>query len=51
MESLGRLVDDVVKGKVRVPIARRMPMGEAAEAQRLVAAGGLGGKVVLVPEW
>jgi D-arabinose 1-dehydrogenase-like Zn-dependent alcohol dehydrogenase len=32
-----------------LPIHARLPLGEADRAQRLVAAGGLSGRVVLVP--
>lgn len=46
---LQRIVDEVAAGALAVPIARRMPLAEAAEAQTLTAAGGLGGKIVLLP--
>ncbi|MBV9840102.1 MAG: NADP-dependent oxidoreductase [Sphingomonadaceae bacterium] len=48
-ERLARLAADVASGTLEVPIARRMPLEQAAEAQRLVEAGGLGGKIVLIP--
>ncbi|MFC0302832.1 NADP-dependent oxidoreductase [Rhizorhabdus histidinilytica] len=48
-ERLGRLLDAVRKGEVAVPIARVMPLEEAAEAQRLTDAGGAGGKIILMP--
>ncbi|AEG51157.1 NADPH:quinone reductase [Sphingobium chlorophenolicum L-1] len=42
-----RLAAAVAAGKVAVPIARILPLDQAAEAQRLVEAGGLNGKVIL----
>ncbi|WP_016744552.1 NADP-dependent oxidoreductase [Rhizorhabdus wittichii] len=48
-ERLGRLLDAVAKGEIAVPIARVMPLEEAAEAQRLTDAGGTGGKIILTP--
>lgn len=48
-ERLGRLLDAVRAGEVAVPIARVMPLGQAAEAQRLTDAGGIGGKIILTP--
>ena len=35
--------------EITLPIARRMPLGQAAEAHRLAEAGGLGGKLILRP--
>jgi NADPH:quinone reductase-like Zn-dependent oxidoreductase len=46
---LQRIVDEIAAGGLPVPIARRMPLARAAEAQRLTAAGGLGGKIILEP--
>lgn len=46
---LAQIVDEVAAGKIEVPIARRMSYAEAAEAQELMAAGGLGGKIILHP--
>lgn len=37
----------VATGKAAMPIARQLPLAEAAEAHRLVEQGGLGGKIVL----
>jgi NADPH:quinone reductase-like Zn-dependent oxidoreductase len=45
--DLARLLRAVVAGEIEVPIARTLPLEEAAEGQRLIEAGGLGGKVVL----
>jgi NADPH:quinone reductase-like Zn-dependent oxidoreductase len=46
---LAQVIKEVATGTVPVPIARRMPLAAAAEAQKLVAAGGLGGKIILEP--
>ena len=46
---LAEIVAEVAAGAIEVPIARRMSYAEAAEAQRLMAAGGLGGKIILHP--
>jgi len=43
---LRRLAEAVVRGDLRIPIARRFPLAEAREAQRLAEAGGVG-KVLL----
>lgn len=42
-----RLAAAVVEGRITVPIARILPLDQAAEAHRLMEAGGLNGKVVL----
>jgi NADPH:quinone reductase-like Zn-dependent oxidoreductase len=44
---LQRIVEEVAAGAIPVPIARRLPLAAAAEAQTLTAAGGLGGKIIL----
>jgi NADPH:quinone reductase-like Zn-dependent oxidoreductase len=46
---LRQMADAVRDGKLVIPIARRMSLKEAAEAQRLAEGGGLGGKILLVP--
>lgn len=45
---LERLAVAAADGEIELPIARRLPLAQAAEAHRLVEAGGLGGKVVLL---
>ncbi|GGC02915.1 NADPH:quinone reductase [Novosphingobium endophyticum] len=47
--ALQRLAAAVVTGALEVPIAKTMPLAEAAEAQRLVDSGGAGGKIILTP--
>ncbi|HKN93418.1 MAG TPA: NADP-dependent oxidoreductase [Thermoleophilaceae bacterium] len=47
--ELARLVDEVAQGRLRTRVDRTLPLAEAAEAHRLNEAGGLRGKVVLVP--
>jgi NADPH:quinone reductase-like Zn-dependent oxidoreductase len=46
-EVLARLMRLVEEGEIEAPVARTLPLEQAAEAQRLTEAGGLGGKVVL----
>lgn len=46
---LRQLLEDVAAKRLPISIARRMPLERAAEAQQLVEAGGLAGKVVLEP--
>jgi NADPH:quinone reductase-like Zn-dependent oxidoreductase len=46
---LAQLAEDVVKGRLKIPIAKVMKLSEAGEAQRLGQAGGAGGKIVLIP--
>jgi NADPH:quinone reductase-like Zn-dependent oxidoreductase len=48
-QSLRELVDAVAAGKLRTRVDRTLPLEKAAEAHRLVEAGGLHGKVVLTP--
>jgi NADPH:quinone reductase-like Zn-dependent oxidoreductase len=42
-------VDDVAAGRLATRVAAEMPFAEAAEAHRVVEAGGLRGKILLVP--
>ena len=44
---LARLVEDVAHGVITMPIANRLPFTAAAEAHRLMEAGGAGGKIIL----
>jgi NADPH:quinone reductase-like Zn-dependent oxidoreductase len=46
---LARMAQAVRQGELKIPIARTFKLAEAAAAQRLAEAGGLDGKVVLVP--
>lgn len=46
---LARLIHDVAGGASRVPIALRLPLDRAQEAQTLVETGGTGGKIILEP--
>lgn len=47
--GLLEVVDAVATGELRTRVDRTLPLAEAAEAHRLVEAGGLHGKVVLIP--
>ncbi len=47
--ALEALVAEVAAGRLSTRVGRTMPFAEAATAHRLVEAGGLHGKVVLVP--
>lgn len=44
-----RLAAAVAEGQIHVPIARVLPLAEAAEAHRSAEAGGLPGKIILTP--
>ena len=48
-DELAALLQLVASGAVLSPIEREFPLAEAAEAHRLQAAGGLSGKLVLIP--
>jgi NADPH:quinone reductase-like Zn-dependent oxidoreductase len=47
--ELAEVVDMVARGEVSVPVAKVLPLAEAARGQQLVDEGRAGGKVVLVP--
>jgi NADPH:quinone reductase-like Zn-dependent oxidoreductase len=47
-KRLGELVEAVARGELIVPIAQRLPLAQAAEAQLLAEHGGAGGKVLLL---
>lgn len=46
---LARIAARVADGTIAVPVDRVLPLDAAADAHRLVEAGGLGGKIVLRP--
>jgi NADPH:quinone reductase-like Zn-dependent oxidoreductase len=46
---LSALARDVAAGKLLVPIAKILPLEAAAQAHRLLEAGGVGGKLILQP--
>lgn len=46
---LARVVAQVASGAATAPVAATLPLAEAAAAQARVAAGGTGGKIVLIP--
>jgi NADPH:quinone reductase-like Zn-dependent oxidoreductase len=46
---LRQMADAVRDGKLAIPIARRMKLSEAGEAQSLAEKGSLGGKILLIP--
>jgi NADPH:quinone reductase-like Zn-dependent oxidoreductase len=48
-KRLAELAKDVAKNRFKIPIAKVMKLSEIREAHRLGQAGGLGGKIVLVP--
>jgi len=47
-KRLGELAAAVASGGLKIPIAKRLPLAQAAEAQRLAERGGSGGKVLLL---
>jgi NADPH:quinone reductase len=47
--ALRDLIQDVAEGRLRTRVAATLPLAEAAEAHRRAEAGGLHGKLVLVP--
>jgi NADPH:quinone reductase len=48
-DRLRHLVGEVAQGRLLTRVDRALPLGEAAQAHRLNEAGGLRGKVILVP--
>lgn len=48
-KMLQALARAVAAREIKVPIARRLPLGDAGTAHRLVEAGGNGGKVIMIP--
>jgi NADPH:quinone reductase-like Zn-dependent oxidoreductase len=46
-KRLRELAEAVARGDLKIPIAMRLPLAQAAEAQRLAERGGLGGKVLI----
>lgn len=48
-DDLLALLDLLREGKIKPLIARRLPLAEARQAQELLAAGGVAGKIVLMP--
>ena len=48
-QQLATLLQLVAKGEISAPVAKTMKLRDAGEAQRMVEAGGIGGKLVLVP--
>lgn len=46
---LRQMADAVRDGKLVIPIARRMGLQEAGQAQKLAEAGSVGGKILLIP--
>jgi NADPH:quinone reductase-like Zn-dependent oxidoreductase len=46
-KRLGELATAVAHGDLKIPIAARVPLARAAEAQRLAERGGAGGKVLI----
>jgi NADPH:quinone reductase-like Zn-dependent oxidoreductase len=47
--ALRDLIGDLAEGRLRTRVAATLPLAEAAEAHRRAEAGGLRGKLVLVP--
>lgn len=48
-EQLATLLDDLAAGRLQTAVAQVLPLAKAAEAVEIASAGGLRGKVVLVP--
>jgi NADPH:quinone reductase-like Zn-dependent oxidoreductase len=47
-KRLGELATAVARGDLKIPIAKRLPLAQAADAQRLAERGGAGGKVLIL---
>lgn len=48
-ERLVAFAEAVAAGRYHLPIAHRLPMAKAADAHKLLEAGGVNGKIVLLP--
>jgi NADPH:quinone reductase-like Zn-dependent oxidoreductase len=48
-KRLGELAEAVAAGKFKIPVAKVMKLADIQQAHRLGEAGGVGGKIVLVP--
>lgn len=48
-ERLTRFAEAVAQGRYQVPIAHRLPLAQAAQAHALLEAGGVNGKILLLP--
>jgi NADPH:quinone reductase-like Zn-dependent oxidoreductase len=48
-KRLSELAQDVADGKLKIPIAKILPLKSAAEAHTLGEKGGTGGKILLIP--
>lgn len=46
---LRQMADAVRDGQLHIPIAKKMKLSEAAEAQELAEKGSIGGKIILIP--
>jgi NADPH:quinone reductase-like Zn-dependent oxidoreductase len=46
---LRQMADAVRDGKLTIPIAKKMRLSEAGQAQKLAGKGSLGGKILLTP--
>ena len=45
---LRELAEEMARGELVLPIARKLPLSEAGQAHRLMETGGVGGKILLV---
>lgn len=48
-KRLARIVSDLASGAITMPIARTFPLTSARDAHRLIEAGGIRGRIVLLP--